>query len=239
MKTQQLTKGKLKGTTGGKTSVRGAATPPPHVPPTTPFAFFERSIDRAQNLLTIHHMVHGEASRPPMLLADIHRASIVLAVSALDAYIRTLIVNRVLSKLKDISKPLPNKLRDELKLLLGQDELLDAARVGDLPSRVEKALKEKFEESSFQGVSRISQALKLIGIDDIFKDVARSASMNEQELKEGLGRFTNRRHIIAHCGDYDLTQSPPCENPVKMKDARECISLVRKIAAEIEKVVTK
>jgi len=237
MATQRLTKGKLKQSTGGVTSARGAATPPPHMPPTTAYAIFERSIDRANNLLTIHHMAHGSASRPPMLLADIHRASIVLAVSALDAYIRTLVVNRVLAKLKDITKVIPAKLRDELKQLLGQDELLDAARIGDLSSRVERALKDKFEESSFQGVSRITQALKLIGIDDVFKDVARSASMNEQKLKEGLGRFTNRRHIIVHCGDYNLTETPPCENTIKMKDARDCIALVRKIASEIEKVV--
>jgi hypothetical protein len=237
MKSLRLTKGKLKSSTGGRTSVRGSATPPPHVPPTTPYAVFERSIDRAQNLLTIHHMAHGKALRPPMLLADIHRASIVLAVSALDAYIRTLVVNRVLGKLKDISKALPAKLREELKSLLGQDELLDAARVGDLSSRVEKSLKDKFEESSFQGVSRITHALKMIGFDDIFKDIARSASMNEQKLKEQLGLLTNRRHIIAHCGDYDLTQTAPCENPIKMKDAKDCITLVRKIAVEIEKVV--
>lgn len=237
MTTLKLTKGKLKKSTNGRTSVRGSASQPPHIPPTTPFAIFERSINRARNLLIIHKMVHGAASRPPMLLADILRASIVLAVSALDAYIRTLVVGRVLFKLKDVSQPLPNKLREELKTLLGQDDLLDAARIGDLSSRVEKAMKEKFEESSFQGVARITQAMRLIGIDDIFKDVARSASKNEQELKEGLGRFTKRRHIITHCGDYDLTQTTPNENPVKKKNAEDCITLVHAIAKEIEKVV--
>lgn len=237
MSDTQLTKGALKPSTGGRSSAAGTASPPPKLPPTTPLAVFERSIDRAQNLLTIHSMAHGSASRPPALLADIHRAAIVLAVSAMDAYIRTLVVNRVLAVLKDVTKPLPAKLREQLKELLGQDALLDAARASDLPARVEKALKDKFEDSSFQGVDKITGAMRLIGKDDIFKEVARAASTNEQELKEALGRFTKKRHIIAHCGDYDMSQTPPCENPIKKKDAEDCIKLMRSIAEKIDSII--
>lgn len=237
MKTHTLTKGKLKPSTGGQSAATGTASQPPRVPPTTPLAVFERSIERARNLLTIHGMAHGAASRPPALLADVHRASIVLAVSALDAYIRTLVVNKVLATLKDVSKNVPAKLRDQLKELMNQDELLDAARIGDLPSRAEKALKDKFEESSFQGVAKITGVMKLIGKEDIFKDIARSASLNEQELKETLARFTKRRHIIAHCGDYDLTQTPPVEKPITKRDAEECIKIMQRVVHEIEKVI--
>lgn len=188
-------------------------------------------------MLTTHEMAHGEQSRPPALLADVHRASLVLAVSALDAYIRTLVVSRVLAMLKDITKPCPVKLREQLKQLINQDELLDAARIGDLLTRVEKALKEKFEESSFQGVKKITEAMRLIGKEDIFKEIADSASLNEQQLKESVGRFTKRRHIIAHCGDYDLTQTPPEENPITKPDAEECIKIMKKVAKEIQKVI--
>lgn len=232
----KVTKGRLKSSTGGLSAATGIATSPPKAPPATPLAIFEQSIDRAKNLLTIHGMAHGEASRPPALLADAHRASIVLAVSALDAYIRTLVVNKVLTKLKDVSKPVPPRLRDQLKQLIGQDDLLDAARIGDLSTRVEKALKDKMEESSFQGVAKITEAMKLIGHEDIFKDVARSASLNEQELKESIGRFTKRRHIIAHCGDYDLTQTPPIENTITKREAEECIKVMQTVARQIEKV---
>ena len=239
MSEQQLTKGKLRPSTNGRTSARGRASAPPKIPPTTPFAVFERSIDRAQNLFTIHKMAHREATRPPALLADIRRAAMVLAVSALDAYVRTLVISRVLAKLKDVSKQLPDKLRQQLKELLGQDALLDAARIGDLPSRVEKALKEKFEESSFQGVQKITEVMRLIGFEDIFKDVARSASKNEPELKERIGRFTKTRHIISHCGDYDLSQTPPAENQITKKEAQDCIDLIRVVAREIDKVVSR
>lgn len=231
-----LTKGELKSSTGGLSTATGTATTPPKTPPATPFAMFEQSIERAKNLLKIHEMAHGEASRPPVLLADAHRASIVLAVSALDAYIRTLVVNKVLATLKDPSIQVSLKLREQLKQMLGQDELLDAARIGDLSTRVERALKDKMEESSFQGVAKITEAMKLIGHEDIFKTVARSASRNEQELKENVSRFTKRRHIIAHCGDYDLTQTPPTENTITKQEANECIKVMQMVAQEIEKV---
>jgi hypothetical protein len=237
MKVSKLTKGKLKSSTGGQSAATGIASPPPRVPPTTPLAIFKRSLERAKNLLIIHGRVHGSVSRPPAMFADMHRASIVLAVSALDAYIRTLVVDKVITMLKDVSKIVPTNLRDQLKNLMNQDELFDAARIGDLPSRVEKALKDKFEESSFQGVEKITSVMKLIGKKDVFKDIARSASLNEQELKENLARFTKRRHIIAHCGDYDLTQTPPAENSITKHDVEECIKIMQTIAHEIEKVI--
>jgi len=181
-------------------------------------------------------MALGTARRPPALLADIHRATIVLAVSALDAYIRTLVINRVISKLKEVGNPVPTKLREQIKQLLGQDELIDAARIGDLSTRVEKALREKMEESSYQGVRKITEVMKLIGHEDIFKDIAHSASVNEQTLKENIGKFTKRRHIIAHCGDYDLSQTPPEEKSITKRDAEECIRTIESISREIDKV---
>jgi hypothetical protein len=237
MNNRLLTKGKLKARTEGRTSTTGSATPPPKVSPTTPITVFQRSIERAENLLAIHKIAHDGTSALNIWLADVYRASIVLAVSALDAYIRTLVVNKVLTILRDVNKTVPLKLREQLKQLISQDDFLDAARVGDISTRVEKALKDKFEDSSFQGVNKITEAMKLVGREDIFKEVARSASMNEQELKENLGRYTKRRHIIAHCGDYDMTQSPPNENIIKKKDAADCIKLMRQVAHQIDKLL--
>jgi hypothetical protein len=238
MTMKNLTKGKLKNSVKGETTAEGTASPPPKISPTTPYELFKKSIVRAQNLLKIHTAVHGKISRPPTYLADIHRAAIVLAVSALDAYIRALVEKRVLMIIKDLTKPIPPSLKKWLKDHLDQDKLLDAAREGDLSSCVGEALKNELESSSFQGIKKIEAAMNLIGIADIFKDVAKSGSMNEQELKNDLGRFTQRRHVIAHCGDYDLTQTPPIENPIKMQDVRDCTKLITKIAEEIEKVLT-
>jgi hypothetical protein len=75
-----------------------------------------------------------------------------------------------------------------------------------------------------------------VGYDDVFHDVAVSAEENEDNLRARLDRHTNRRHAIAHRGDYDLSQNPPREQPVTKKDAEDCIRIVTTIAKHIDKL---
>jgi HEPN superfamily RiboL-PSP-like protein len=226
----KLTKGKLSKAIAFSTS--GTTPPVPPSIPITPYKIFECSIDRSEHLVRIHEKAYGTASKP----SDAHRAAIVLAVAALDAFIRTLVVENIRAKIADQKRPVPSKLREQAKELLGLDGLFDAARDGDLGSRLERGFRQRFEEKSFQGINNIEEALRLIGHDNVFHSIADSASVNEDHLKRDLGRFTKRRHIIAHCGDYDLTQTPPNENDITLDDAKECIKVVRLVAAEIHKL---
>jgi hypothetical protein len=230
------TKGKIK--KGGTilTSTTGTPTPPPVATPVTPYLIFESSVRRAINLIAIHRMAHGKQAKPPLFLADAHRAAIVLAVSALDAYVRTLVIDRIVTTVGDPKKNVPEKLREQIKDCLGHDVIFEAARQGDLSSKVGKAMREKFDDQSFQGVKKITEAMRLIGHEDVFAVIAQSASENEKILKENLGRFTKRRHIIAHCGDYDLNQTPPVENKLLKDEVLECIRVVELVAREINKL---
>lgn len=209
-----------------------ASTQPQSV---TALDVFKLCIERAKNLLKIHQAAHGNQSRPEIYLADAHRAVIVLSISALDAYVRTCCIERIRIILIDKKRELPAALSAEIKKFLKDDHLLEAARKDDLLSRVEKAFRQDFERKSFQGVKNISECMQLVGFDDIFHIVAVGESLNEDNLKEELGRFTKRRHTIAHQGDYDLTQNPPIENPIRKKDAENCIRLISKIANAIHK----
>jgi len=87
-------------------------------------------VARARNLLKIHALAHGKRSKPPRYLADAHRAAITLAISALDAYVRTFVITRVRSVLAGPG-PVPRALGDRLKKLLSHDQALEAARAGD------------------------------------------------------------------------------------------------------------
>lgn len=117
-----------------------------------------------------------------------------------------------------------------------EDQLLDAARKSDLLDRVEKAFRTDFEKRSFQGVKSISDAMKLVGFEDIFHTIARSGSVNEEELRESIQEFTQRRHTIAHAGDYDLRQNPPVENGIKKPYAEKCMKIMTLVAEEIRKL---
>src|ERR1039457_6005494 len=232
----KATKGKLMSGKSTATSTTGVSTPPPHVLPTTPYTIFQSSVKRAKNLIIIHHLAHGEKGKPPALLPDAHRASIVLAVSALDAYVRTLVIDRIVATVADPKKSVPLKLREKIKECVGHDVIFEAARQGDLSSKVEKAMREKFDDQSFQGVKKITEAMRLIGHEDIFAKIAESAAINEKQLKSKIGKFTDRRHIIAHCGDYDLNQNPPMENKLLKEEVLDCIRTVDLIAREINKL---
>ncbi|MFO8014458.1 MAG: HEPN domain-containing protein [Phycisphaerae bacterium] len=202
----------------------------------TPFDVFGLCIARARNLIKIHKAAHGRRAKPEKYLSDAHRASIVLAVSALDAFIRTFVIQRVTRLLADRDRPLPSVLSERIQSLIKGEVLLEAARKYDLLDRVEKAFRGDFARKSFQGTRNIEDCMKLVGYDDIFHEVAVEAGLNEDTLREDLDRYTARRHAIAHRGDYDLTKNPPDEQSVTQKDANECIKLVEKIAEHIHRL---
>jgi RiboL-PSP-HEPN len=198
---------------------------------------FKLCIGRANNLLKIHETAHGKSqARPEAYLADAHRAAIVLAISALDAYVRTCCLERIRTILTDKTKTLPAPLASEIKRLIKDDHLLEAARMDDLLSRVDKAFWQEFQRKSFQGVKNITDCLQIAGFQDVFHEVAISMSINEDNLKMELTQYTDRRHAIAHRGDYDLSQNPPAEASIRKKDAEDCIKLVSQIATTIHKL---
>ncbi len=199
----------------------------------TPYDIFNFCIARAVNLLKIHKAAHGKRLKPEKYLSDAHRATIVLAVSALDAFIRTFIVTRIRDIISDKSKKLPNELIEKIKKFIDQDSLIDAARKDDLLDRVEKAFINDFEKRSFQGTKAIEDIMNLIGVNNVFHMVAINAKMNEDQIKNDLNMYTDRRHLIAHRGDYQLNQQPPVENIITKKDAENCIKLVKVIAKNI------
>lgn len=197
---------------------------------TTSYDVFELCVQRASSLIKLHKVAHGKAGKPEKYTSDAHRAAIVLAISALDAFIRTFVILKVRQIFTRRNSPLPDSLVDQVKKFLKFEDVLEAARKDDLLERVQKALYSDFGRRSFQGTRNIEDYLKIIGYEDVFREVARRAKINEASLRSELDRFTNRRHLIAHHGDYDLQQNPPLENLITKKDAEECIRLVRCIA---------
>src|SRR5438067_1309250 len=83
--TLSLTKGKLSKSTGSSTS--GSSPLAPVSTSVTPVTIFERSIGRAENLFKLHEQFRNPTEDQKATIADALRASVVLAVAALDAFI--------------------------------------------------------------------------------------------------------------------------------------------------------
>lgn len=198
----------------------------------SPLDVFTISLARAENLLRIHKAAHGKRAKPEKFLADAHRAAIVLAVSALDAFIRTFVIHRI-RLLVARPAPMPDSLAAKVKAFLKEDGLLEAARKADLLERVEKAFQNDFEKRSFQGSRAIAESMEMVGFPNIFHTIAVKLDINEELLVRNLDEATQRRHVIAHKGDHNLTENPPSENQIIKGDVEECIKLMRSIAEQI------
>jgi len=203
------------------------------------YDIFVRCIKRAENLVFFQNLSDQKGNLTDEHLCDSLRASIVLSISALDAFIRALVVSEIKKQLSNSKTKLNVRLLEYIKNLLNQDTLLDAARNYDLMEKVEKAVREDFETKSFQGEWKISSYLELVGYKDVFQEVSILANINEKNLRKNLTIYTTRRHIIAHSGDYNLNQFPPTENKICKEDAEECIKIVKLFAEKIHEIVSK
>lgn len=202
------------------------------------FRIFNSGIRRAENLLKIN--VGSDDSNLPIpmdKLLDSYRAVIVLSISALDAYVKTFLIVEIKRSLneKKLSPELKKYIKDELftKETLHQHVLED-----NFYEKVIEKFDEDFEKKSFQGQKLIDKYMKLAGLNQIFKLIANSADRSIDKLHSSIENFTQRRHLIVHCGDHDLTQTTLTENVICEKDASDCIKLVTLIANEIHKIST-
>jgi len=200
------------------------------------FKIFNSGIKRADNLLKINI---GSDDKPLPIsadkLLDSYRAVIVLSISALDAYVKTFLIVEIKRSLneKKLSTDLKKYIKEELftKETLHQHVLED-----NFYSKVIEKFDEDFEKKSFQGQKSIDKYMKLAGLNQIFKLIANSADRSVDKLHSLIENFTQRRHLIVHCGDHDLTQTKLTENIISEKDASDCIDLVTLIANEIHKI---
>lgn len=222
-----------------KNSAVNAIPKKENVPQTyTSLDIFNQCIQRAENLISINEATKNVESLTESHYCDCYRAAIVLSISALDAYIRKIVISeilRIISGKGDIN----TNLRKYLKDLLNQDKLLDAARQANLNEIVEKAIIEDFEKKSFQGEWKISTYMELIGHKDIFSEICEETDKNEKTLKKNLNIYTTRRHIIAHRGDYDFSQSPHKENTINEAYAKNCIKEIKFFVETLDKIITK
>lgn len=202
------------------------------------FKIFNSSIRRAENLLTINISSDNASlliSEDKLL--DSYRAVIVLSISALDAYVKTFLIVEIKRSLneKKLSADLKKYIKEELftKETLHQHVLED-----NFYEKVIEKFDEDFEKKSFQGQKSIDKYMKLAGLNQVFKLISNSADKSVDKLHAAIENFTQRRHLIVHCGDHDLTQTTLTEIIISEKDASDCIKLVSLIASEIHKIAT-
>ena len=159
---------------------------------------FSASFERVRGLLHIGKALSGQ----PMAgldLTESFRASVVLAVSALDSYIHNLCIESIASSYAG-ERPRTKAYRDVNIRLAMAEQGLDSPNnswlIGEL-----KAL---FARDTFQRPDDVAKALRFV--DDRnskWGRIGASLGLTAEEVKRKLGGIVDRRNMIVHEADLD------------------------------------
>lgn len=163
---------------------------------------FEKTINRCTALIRTYRTLSKERRKNKKIRAprDLIRASVVLSVSALDAYITDVFSEKLVPYLKRYK---PDELLVNILYEAGIDtnEALNLINM-DRPYRRVRTLVNKYYESyttqNFDVIDKLFLAYRLKNISD------RAQSKSKRKtLKRSVSILVERRHKIAHDGDYN------------------------------------
>lgn len=195
----------------------------------SPLELCERSLDRALSMIS-----HATAASADVR-DDIGRSAIVLAVAALDGYVRRMLFAKIADTISNQAN-----IQDFdawVNKNFEKTELLNCIRS---PHRIDSFMdlvSAKLDELSFQGPKRIVFSFRLVGIHDIIQQACASMGRPRDDVWKLLDKHTTRRHQIAHQADLDWTQHPFQERTLSHEDVMECIELIRTFAQSLERVL--
>ncbi len=168
-------------------------------------------------------------------MQDVLRASLVMAVSAMDAYFHAKIVQHVVKHSRKTNPS--NKLLNERILV---KDFIEGRRKAHTNAALRAAIERKLSYQSLQQPSQVAEALGLIGVSDFWKGVAQRLNQRADTLRTSLAKVVKRRNQIAHEGD--LSQSRRARNKgraITHKDVEGDVALIKKIVEAAEKEINK
>jgi len=168
------------------------------------------------------------------ILSDMLRASLVMGVSALDAYFHCKVIAHVVKAAKKGPR-MPKALRNRAITVA---EFVEGKKYTYRMQTVRKALERGLGYESLQRPDKIASALSLIGVKDFWANLADRMGVPQAELKKELLDLVRRRNWIAHEGD--LSQSKSARNRsrrIEPKEVRQGLGLIRRTVKRAEEEI--
>lgn len=187
---------------------------------------FRRTIARAQNL--------AENASGGDLGEDMLRASLVLAIAALDHFIKRRFKHLVRQQLR-----LPPSNRKRKTLIKWIEANIDAKRAvacitdPDPAAKLAAFVDAAFSFETFQDVDRIEKNLEIVGIKGLTNRVAQKMGTHTDTLKGDLRRCAKRRNSIVHNADID-PGNPQKTEAIEEEFVRRSIDLVLRFGTQID-----
>ncbi len=171
-------------------------------------------------------------------LSEILRAEIVLAVSALDNFISS-IIHIGLVQTFEGTKVIPdefikpyNDIQIDMKTVV---EIMNATNSSDKSAFLGNYIMKINSKKPYQDPKQIESALLLLGIKQLWTKIGATLSMSADDVKNELANIVWQRHKIAHEADFDyLTQSKRVRDRTTTLKA---IDFIEKLCYEIYNIV--
>jgi RiboL-PSP-HEPN len=168
-------------------------------------------------------------------LSDLLRASLVLCVSAMDAYFHCKILAHVVKAAN--REVIPPKLASERITIA---DFVRAKRYKRRMTAIRNAIQRTLGFQSLQQADNIATSLKLIGIDTFWESVSRGLGKAVPAVKKRLAKIVRRRNQVAHEGD--VSQSKKTRNKTHELQPRfvgNTLSFLETLVDEAEKAINK
>jgi len=167
---------------------------------------FRQTIERAQALVDLHRTLCPRG-KPKAEYADILRSAVVVAVSAMDGYFHEKLVESVprLVRAKK-GRHLPGKLVQIIKEQASHEKLIETIFKERPTSHIASMVRNSVRDRTYQDVGKIEDALRIIGLDDLWYRVGRKLKIGKEKARGLVQGYVTRRHQIVHRGDFGQTK---------------------------------
>jgi RiboL-PSP-HEPN len=194
---------------------------------------FRISIARVRDLIAVHNSLKAQASSV-LDLSDMLRASLVLAVSALDYYIHEVVRIGMLE--------IHRGQRPEPPAFSGFQISLGNARAGinagqNIDSWLEDEIRQRHSYKSFQQPNAIADAIRLICDKKLWEEVSINMGSPAKDIKQQLSLIVDRRNKIAHEADIDPTLSIGNRWPIDELLVNEAVDFLEQVVESIHKIL--
>jgi hypothetical protein len=161
---------------------------------------FQTNLARAWSLSGLAGSVDA-LTTPAVDVSDIHRAAIVLGVSALDQFVHEFVRLGMLEVQQGNRPSTDSNLAFRVPIVAVKAGLANPTQVDWL----DQAIRQAHSWQSFQHPEKIADAIRLVSNVKLWQDVAKEIGADATAVKARLTAIVDRRNKIAHEADMDPT----------------------------------
>jgi hypothetical protein len=161
---------------------------------------FQINLARARTLSGVAESI-GAITTPAIDITDIHRASLVLGVSALDYFVHEFVRLGMLEVHRGRRPATDANLSFKIPIVAVRTGFADLTQ----DDWLDEAVREAHSWQSFQHPDKITEAIRLVSAIKLWQEVAKAIGTDATAVKARLIVITDRRNKIAHEADMDPT----------------------------------